>query len=154
MTKENINKELADSAKVFEKTGGSKERNILRRKPSLEQKSPPKNGAQRGGSLVNLFGSIEVEILIFNCDADDESGFSNIDEAEKKFQTPKLGSPEAPYFDGYDVELFLNNMKSLAIKSSISKNQMTSSILSYCSDSVCKFIRNSFVNRLKEKISI
>ncbi|OMJ15177.1 hypothetical protein AYI69_g5225 [Smittium culicis] len=165
MTKESINRELADSAKVIEKTEGSKERIILRRKPSLEQENPPQNGAQRGGSLENLFGSMsisenhehdhkntksEVNNLSFNCDAGYESEFSDIDEAEKKFQMPKPGSPEAPYFDGYDVELFLNNMKSLAIKSSISKNQLASTIPSYCSDSVCKFIRNSFVYRLKE----
>ncbi|OMJ28216.1 hypothetical protein AYI69_g2314 [Smittium culicis] len=34
MTKEIINRELADSAKVFEKTEGSKDRIILRRKPN------------------------------------------------------------------------------------------------------------------------
>ncbi|OMJ18393.1 hypothetical protein AYI70_g5379, partial [Smittium culicis] len=157
MTSETSSSTPDATVKQQEKSEASKDRITLRKKASLDQGTPQQDGAQRGGSLTELFSALTVSgkentvnpIEAGNAILDENSDFSDMEDAEKVIPMPKPGIPEAPYFDGLDVEPFLRSMKSLAIRSGISGAQLASCLPSYCSPQIRNFIRDSYVFRLR-----
>ncbi|OMJ17192.1 hypothetical protein AYI69_g7519, partial [Smittium culicis] len=161
MTSEASKKTPEVTVKQQENSEVSKDRIVLRKKPSLDQETPQHNGAQRGGSLNELFSALSVSDEVPSVEPVkkkfsriDNSDFSDVEDAENIIPMPKPGIPEAPYFDGLDVEPFLNCMKSLAIKSGITGPQLASTLPSYCSPKIRTFIRESYVFRTRNWKSI
>ncbi|OLY81637.1 hypothetical protein AYI68_g4255 [Smittium mucronatum] len=155
MTTENSTNFQESAGNPQEKVEASKDRITLRKKSITDQENPQHDGAQRGGSLTELFSALAVSDDPKNNTNNRRisriaiSDFSDVEDAENIIPMPKPGIPEAPYFDGLDVEPFLNCMKSLAIKSGITGAQLASTLPSYCSPKIRSFLRESYVFRTR-----
>ncbi|OMJ29539.1 Transposon Tf2-9 polyprotein [Smittium culicis] len=85
----------------------------------------------------------------FNSEYYSDSEFSDEDEIDVP-PMPKPNSPSAPYFDGTEVDEFVNQMKKLAMKSNIGTKKLAKIIPNYCSKTIATSIRTSLFYKLSK----
>ncbi|OMJ21030.1 hypothetical protein AYI70_g3718 [Smittium culicis] len=139
---------------------------VLRKKGHTENKTPPQMEPDTGGSLVDLFGSlslseqnsvfkhakernVKLNTIIKNEESGSDSEFSDTETVDKVTSMPRPGSKSAPLFDGFDVGLFLNEMKQLALTSNISTTQLASIIPRYCTATIKNEIQMSYAYQVR-----
>ncbi|OMJ19564.1 hypothetical protein AYI69_g6575 [Smittium culicis] len=164
MTKESFKNSQSQTSS--ELIANSAEPIVLKKKGQAENKTPPQMEPDTGGKLENLFESLSISekgVNILNKksakikietqpvadSSDSESDFSETEESSKVSTMPRPGSKNAPYFDGFDVSLFLNEMKQLAITANISTSQLASIIPRYCSPEIKTNIHKSYVFQVR-----
>ncbi|OMJ20637.1 Transposon Tf2-6 polyprotein [Smittium culicis] len=100
-------------------------------------------------TLKSTKDNYDPSTMNFNSEYYSDSEFSDEDDIDVP-PMPKPNSPSAPYFDGTEVDEFVNHMKKLAIKSNIGTKKLAKIIPNYCSKTIATSIRTSLFYKLSK----